>query len=268
MDANTEFTVLLTVLAVIAGLVPMLFRRQRFVAGLLVCVALIVTAGIMGYEYWNTIMNPQRIFTSALLAGWLFMTIAIGSWGWQQFIKPQNLSNDRARTPLTADQREFRLALKQFALTCPASLQNHVGQVARIVQDREKETSGRSAASKALHFFIHFSTSSNMQGLNNLLDLGKVNIEDMDVTAIQNDIDHFLSDYRWRQVGIANLNQITKIDLSALEQMKEWLAFDAECRKELLKMKAWAEAEKISGNNDDKWASTGKSWAKPEVINY
>jgi hypothetical protein len=181
--------------------------------------------------------------------------------------QPNLTDQNFEKAPLTPEQREFRRALKQFALNYPAQLQNLMGEVFRRLLEKEKQISAGSPTSLALHYYIHLSTDQNLRGLKGLLELAKVPIENIDIIEVQNDIFIFLSEYLQRQTGIATLNEITKIDLLGFEEMQAWLVLDAQARHEILKMKAWPEeAEKISENYDDKWASTGKAWKRPKII--
>jgi hypothetical protein len=98
------------------------------------------------------------------------------------------------RAPLTADQHEFRVALKQFSLTCVPDLTNRANRVFTELKTKEKELSAGSPSSVALHFFIHLAYSSglNMQYASQIQGLAGIDVEFIDVTALQIALKGFL----------------------------------------------------------------------------
>ena len=107
---------------------------------------------------------------------------------------------------------------------------------------KEIEISQGSESSIALHFFIHFYIG-NYPNSEKIKAQAMVDIEELNVAVLQRSIHQFFNDYDWSQSAIANLNAITKVDLTTLDSGKRWFAIDAECRQELRKLKIWREAE-------------------------
>lgn len=170
---------------------------------------------------------------------------------------------------LTSDQRQFRIELKQFALTCVPNLTNAQAKVFSELKAHEKEMSKGSPQSVALHFFIHFATGSfNRPEM--ISKLARVDIDSLDVNALQDQISYFFGEYVWMQGAVADLNDIVKDDLSSMESMKQWLSVDNQCQTELQKLKIWSEANERLRSIQENQMASGQSrlWAHPVKVNY
>jgi hypothetical protein len=175
-----------------------------------------------------------------------------------------------ALKPLTEDQRQFRVGLKQFSLTCVPRLANAMGAVFRQMTDREMQIAKGSPTSIALHFYIHAATSADFLGISNIRELAEAKIENMDVTALQRLLVIFFDQYAWQQKGIGNMEAIVMSDIVSQPEMKAWLKIDEECRSELNRLKIWPEADKgFRAIRETEMASGGSNlWLGQYPVNY
>lgn len=170
---------------------------------------------------------------------------------------------------LSIDQRQFRVGLKQFSLTCVPNLANAQGRVFSQLKAKEAELSKGSPYSVALYFFIH-SGMSSFDSVERVKTLAERDIETINIDELQMAIRSFFSEYGWRQSAIANLNEIVKSEWTSSEAGQRWFAIDNECRVELQKLKIWPEAEKILRRIDENDMATGgnRLWEKQLKVNY
>lgn len=176
----------------------------------------------------------------------------------------------RASQPiaLTEDQKQFRVSLKHFSLaTLPKLAQAQMVVLAEL-KKKEIEISRGSASSIALHFFMQF-YMGNYPSSEKIKAQATVDIEKMDVVALQRSIHLYFTEYDWTQSAIGNLNAITKLDLMALESAQKWFAIDAECRQELQRLQVWGEADLIKHiSNEDVATGRTRIWGEQKLINY
>jgi hypothetical protein len=220
-------------------------------------------------------LEPFHLIIFGLIGTLVWAATALGGVIWQQRLSSgvpdKPASTVQTRAPLTVDQREFRIALKQFSLTCVPDLADRVARILIELKSKEKEVSAGSPSSVALHFFIHFALGSsglNMQSVSIVKGLAEVDVEAIDVKPLQIALQGFFNEYGWHQSAIANMNAIVKIDLLTLESVRQWLNADNNCRIKLQELKIWPEASEIKTIPENKMASVGRLWATPIEVNY
>lgn len=168
---------------------------------------------------------------------------------------------------LTADQHQFRVALKTFALSSVSEIFTGISRVFGEILAREREANAGTPSSMALHLFIHFSTVQNSSTYPKVMALAEVGIEEMDVDKLQGELSNVFNDYAWYQKAIANLNNIVKMDIASLDSGRRWLAADERCYARLRDLKVWAEAHIVRGIGEDQLATVGRLWATPVRVN-
>ena len=172
-----------------------------------------------------------------------------------------------ASPPLTTDQMQFRVSLKQFALTYPAQLYDAIGRV-RAVLIRKIKQNGDRDYSYALHHAMHFAWSSGNRHLERIKELASAELERIDIEALQHALRVFFDDYVWEQRLIANLNVLVKVNLDPLPETQKWLSTDKECWAELGKQKVWSEAAKLGEITEERMASNAANWTMPFKVNF
>lgn len=172
-----------------------------------------------------------------------------------------------ASSPLTADQIQFRVSLKQFALTYPAQLYDAISRV-RAVLVRKIKQNGDRDYSYALHHAMHFAWSSGNKHLERIKELAGADLERIDVEALQHALRVFFDDYVWEQRLIANLNVLVKVNLDPLPETQKWLSTDKECWAELGRQKVWSEAAKLGKITEERMASNAANWTTPFKVNF
>lgn len=168
---------------------------------------------------------------------------------------------------LTEDQRQFRIALKQFCLTCAPDLLNGVGRVFALLSSKEKEMSAGSPTSRALHFFTHLMVSSNLNQTQ-LIVLAETGLESMDVARLQDELAVFLNGYGWRQHAVAHLNAIVNRDLQQLDAAQQWFAADRKAADRFDAVLIWPEVSRKLRSQRDEFATVGEKWKQPIAVNY
>jgi hypothetical protein len=169
---------------------------------------------------------------------------------------------------LTEDQRAFRIALKQFALTHPERLLGLLARVRSALVQRIKDA-GDKDYSWALHQAMHSGWSNSGQSLLRIKELAGIESELIDIDGLANALRVFFGDYEWDQKGIANLNMITKIDdLRTLSETQKWLSADKDCLLELIKLKVWPDGSSLKKISEDKMATPGINWTRPYRVNF
>ena len=168
---------------------------------------------------------------------------------------------------LTADQLQFRVFLKQFALTWPANLHDAAGRVRAVVVNKLKQNGDRDY-SYALFHAMHFAWSSGSKSLARVTELASAELEKIDVEALQHALQVYFDEYVWEQRAIANLNVLVKIDLAALPETQRWLEMDRNCSAELAKLTVWEEAKRIKKIGADEMANNTANWTTPFRVNF
>ena len=169
--------------------------------------------------------------------------------------------------PLTEDQRQFRIALKHFALHCPKSLENAakgvLGQLLGLIK-----LLGDFDYSFALFQFYHFAFSSGFRSTARLETLASEPLDTMDVVGIQQEVANFFDEYLWLMRAIANTNVILNANLKEVARCKEWLETDKACLREVKNLGHWSEATVLKSGFLGKSASNEKNWTEPYRVNF
>jgi hypothetical protein len=199
---------------------------------------LIVGIGLTLYRREPSLRRPS-LEPSLVVAGIAGLVLfgALAVYGFKARSEPSPAPIKVAEVKsLTSDQRQFRIGLKQFALTCVPNLGNAQARVFAEIKQKEAEISKGAPYSVALYFFIHFSMSA-FPTMEEVRKLAEVDIESIDIDKLQHSIEMFFGEYSWRQSAIANLNVIVKLDIPDSEAGNNWLSIDKECRTELHPLK-------------------------------
>jgi hypothetical protein len=168
---------------------------------------------------------------------------------------------------LTADQIQCRVALKQFALTWPAAVYDAVTRVRVVLINKIKQNGDRDY-SYVLFQAVHFAWSSGSKSLDRVRELAGVELERIDVEALQHALHVYFDDYVWEQRLIANLNALVKVGLSQMPETQKWLETDRNCWAELSKQTIWPEPKKLKKISEDKMASNSANWMAPYRVNF
>ena len=169
---------------------------------------------------------------------------------------------------LTEDQKQFRVSLKHFSLATLPKLAQAQMEVLWELKRKEVEISRGSANSIALHFFMHFYIGTYASS-ETIKAQATVDIEKMDVVALQRSIHQYFREYDFTQSAIGNMNAITKLDLMTVASAQKWFAIDAECRNELQKLQIWGEADLIKHiSHEDVATGRARLWGEQYLINY
>ncbi len=262
---------------------------RRLPAELALAGAISMIGSALG-TWWAAVQSNAPEITSV---GWLVVFvalafailafIAIGAWviGWarRQWVPHKApapsvgltqvaTATVRDPPPLTADQRVFRIALKQFSLTHPQRLTDCIGAVRGVLVARIKEL-GDQDYSHALHRALHEAWSGGSRYLPTVISLASVESELIDVAKLQHQLRCFFSEYQQALGGIADLNALAKIDLRAAPAMRKLLDVDKEAASELAKLKVWPEAEGgVRKCAEGAMASNEAIWTTPTRINF
>lgn len=168
---------------------------------------------------------------------------------------------------LTPDQLQFRVFVKQYALIWPARTYDSVARVRAVLVNKIKQNGDRDYA-YALFQSMHFAWSAGSKSLAQVTEQAGVELERIDIEALQHALRIYFADYVWEQRLIANLNLLVKVDLSAMPETKQWLEIDRDCWNELSKLKIWPEGIELQKINADQMASNADNWTTPFRVNF
>jgi hypothetical protein len=227
------------------------------------------------YSKWEYIwgyLNSYYGVAISVFVGLLLIVKAIHQTNKNPDTQPAALMPDvhAAPAPLTEDQRQFRMALKAFAIYYPVRLNNCLHTVLAIVMQSEKDINRDTPNSVAFHFLLKIITNQQPDGLSYLTQLNETKIDDLDIGEIQRNVKAFLEAYRLRQMIIGTLNEAIKVLINSSTAVEEWMKIDDDARKDFDKLKIWPEAAETikSENHDNKWASVGRAWQTQHRLGY
>jgi hypothetical protein len=172
-----------------------------------------------------------------------------------------------AKRALTADQIQCRISLKQFSLIWPARILDEVTRVrAAIIVDIKG--SGDRDFSYALFHALHFAYSAGSKSLEQVKCHASLELDRIDIEALQHSLRVFFDDYVWEQRLVANLGKLVGYNIGDHHLTQKWLAADRECWAELAKQTVWPETAKLKKITADKMASNTDNWTTPFRVNF